>query len=271
MLEYQLVAPESFSSEQNLFIQKFKKTIALFSFRTQFIFGAKDIESRHLIATDAYAKIVGLSHGAEVGGKFDDEMPCEGTVQFAAAFVESDIALFDGRNIYKKVSKLCVHEYADGLKARLFDKYPLKHHASQSILGLIYTAQEINISQFLALVPNYLTEFGMGCELEGVHRHLVLGDVTLTDYEHEICFLLTLNWSNQQIADFLNQHRPAAHIRGPERIDKYRERICRKLKLALRSDDDLRVCLIHMGVHKKIPKLFFSRLVGPLKMRPPLL
>ena len=101
-------------------MSKFRESIFQLSGQTDMIVGAKDVNSRHLVASDAYARIVALARGADVIDRLDKEMPCEGTAQFADCYVQEDLALMRGGDPNAKASILNVHEYGDGLKARVF-------------------------------------------------------------------------------------------------------------------------------------------------------
>ena len=261
-MDYTLVAQEDFNEEQEIFVDEFRRSINLISNQTNIIMGAKDIDSRHLIATDAYAKIVALQKGVEVIDRFDREMPCEGTAQFADCYVREDQGLLHGGVIDKSISILNVHEYGDGDKARVFEKHLLKHHPTRAILGTIYSAYEIKLDSFFSIIPNYFLEFGAGCSLEKNEGALLLDTFNLTEYEHEVCFLLIMNWSFAQIASFMNKHRPRALPRVADTISKVRSRVCVKLGIQNDSLFALRDKLISLGVHRKIPEAFFKRLIG---------
>lgn len=261
-MNYSLVTPEHFTTEQKLFVENFKDLICVLSSQTNIIFGAKDVNSRHFISTDAYAHLVALPKGRDVMDRFDRDMPCEGVAQFADCFVQEDQGLLHGGAIDKKIEILNVHEYGNGLKALICDKHILKHHASQAILGTIYSAHEIDIANFFALIPNYALEFGTGCSIENVKGTLSIGDAKLTEYEHEICFLLVMNWSFTQIACFMNRHRPRLSARVADTIYKCRNRICDKLGISGYSAASFREMLINIGVHRKMPKSFFNCLIG---------
>ena len=261
-ISYSLVAPENFTAEQKLFIEDFKKSVTLISSQTDMIFGAKDINSRHFISTDAYAKIVALPKGIDVVDRLDREMPCEGTAQFADCYVQEDIELLNFGDINKKTSVLNIHEYSDGIRARIFHKNIMKLRPSHSIPGTIYSAHEIKIENFFSLIPNYIIEFGIGCSIENIDNRLNIGNEKLTEYEHEVCFLLIMNWSFRQIACFMNKHRPLDRDRVADTISKCRNRICEKLNMPNGNLSDLRDMLIGMGIHRKMPNSFFSRLLG---------
>ena len=195
-------------------------------------------------------------------GRFDRDIPCEGFAQFADCFVAEDKSLLDSGDINKKMSLLEVMDYAVGMKAFACDKHILKHHASQSILGIIYAASEIKIGNFFAIIPNYFNEFGVGCSIQDVGGSLSIDGVTLTEYEHEICFLLILNWNYNQIASFMNKHRPSVDTRVADTIYKCRNRVCEKLGIPDYTTSQFKEKLVEMGIHRKMPQSFFQRLVG---------
>jgi len=261
-LQYQLISPDQLTSEHIEFINNFKLTVSVLSSQTDFVFGAKDIHSKHFIATDAYAKLVGLSTGADIANRYDRDMPCEGTVEFADSFVCEDQALLKQNDVNKKISVLNIHKYSDGISALVFEKRLMKHHASQSILGTIYSAKEIEFSHFFTLLPSYIVEFRQGCSIECVNGALNLKNIKFSEYEHEVCFLLILNWDFKQIADFFNKYRPLENKRSVDTIYKCKNRICDKLGIASSNLILMREALINIGIHQKMPKTFFNRLLG---------
>jgi hypothetical protein len=260
---YTLVSPENFTVEQNKFVESFKESVNLISSQTDLVFGAKDINSRHLISTDTYANLVALPRGVDVVGRLDRDMPCEGTAQFADHYVQEDMELLSQGDLDRKKSILNVHEYGGGTDALVFDKYVMKHHPSQSILGIIYAAHKIEISNFLTLIPNYILEFGVGCSIENITGTLSVGSAKLTEYEHEVCFLMTMNWDFKQISCFMNKYRPTSSMRGPDTIYKCRNRICNKLDC---NPSHLREVLVGIGIHRKMPSSFFNRLIGSMPL-----
>ncbi|GGY10557.1 hypothetical protein [Paludibacterium paludis] len=264
-MSYSIVLPEDFTEEQRCFVEKFKETIQLLSDQTNdTLFGVKDVTSRHILSTDHFAKIVSLQYGRDVEGRMDYDMPCEGTAQFADCFIREDRQLIHGGNINKSMTMLNVHHYGDGLHARVFSKHLLKHFDSNSVLGTIYHGYEIQIANFLSLMPNYILEFGGGCSIEQVEGSLDIDSVTLTEYEQEICFLLLLNWDFGQIAAFMNKYRPKTHgkARVADSIIKSKNRICEKIGLPSATVSALRDALIGLGVHRKMPQSLFKRLIG---------
>jgi hypothetical protein len=155
---------------------------------------------------------------------------------------------------------LNIHNYSTGLEALISYKFPLIHQPSQSILGIVGIAHKIDLSCFFNLIPNYISEFGVCGNLENVHGTLKIGNINLTEYEHEVCFLLTtMNLSYKQIAYFMNKYRPTAIQRTADTIYKCRDRVCEKLDCEPRHFQDR---LIGMNLHNKIPSSFFNRLIG---------
>ncbi|MCD6027140.1 MAG: hypothetical protein K0R08_1659 [Solimicrobium sp.] len=259
---YELVSPEVFTSEQKQFVENFKDSISLISSQTDIILGAKDIHSRHFLSTDSYAHLVELPKGGDVTGRFDRDMPCDGTVQFAQCYVDEDYALLTQGDIDKKISVLNIHIYSQGIKALVFDKHILKHQPSYAILGTIYSAREIEISNFFTLIPNYVLEFGTECSIESIQGALDIDNIKFTEYEHEVCFLLMMNWECKDIAEFMNRYRPKVQKRTVDTIYKCRNRICEKLGIYSYNFPQLKDKLVHLGIHRKMPESFFKRLLG---------
>lgn len=260
-MNYELVPPEDFTDAHRSFIDAFRRSIDVLSSQTDVIVGAKDIHSRHVIATDAYARLVGLVKGADVTGRLDCEMPCEGTARFADCHIREDRELLCHRDADSTKSILKVYEYSDGLKALVFDKFVMKHHASRSILGIIYHAHEVDVAHLFALLPNYSLEFGSDT-LERAHLDEIVGCANLTEYEYEVGFLIAMNWSVGQISRFMNRYRPTANPRVADTIYKCKDRICEKLGIDDCRVPVLREKLLQFGIHRKMPRSFFKRILG---------
>lgn len=262
-MSFSLVAPEQFTARQQQYLEKFRRSIDLVSSQAGAIVGAKDVDSRHLIATDSYARIVGLSKGGDVTGRFDREMPCEGTAQFADCYVREDRDLLSHRDPGRMTSVINIHEYSDGLKGLVFNKFALKHRPTKSILGTIYSAYEFDISRFFAMLPNYTFEFGAGCSIARADDAPIEIETQFTEFEYEIAFLLTMGWSLGQIRDFLSEYR-----RGTEAgvIASVRT-IGDKLGGGLRGASALRDRLVELGVHRKMPKALFDHVTAAQPLR----
>jgi hypothetical protein len=261
-MPYSLVSPELFTVEQQQLVDRFKDSILAISSQNNICMGAKDIHSRHLIATDAYAQIVGLKNGQEVTDRFDRDMPCEGTAQFAADFVNEDQRLIISPDIGHSISVLNIHRYSDGLKARVFRKHILKHHESRSILGVIYYSHDVSIRKLFRVLNEYFSMFGVACSLEQADMEEKVANGILTEYEQEVCFFLLMNWNFAKIAHFMSTYRPTPHQINADSISQSTARICEKIGLPNTRLSDLRETLIYIGVHKRVPKSLFKTLLG---------
>jgi hypothetical protein len=261
METYKIVKPAEYLPEHSNFIENFKYSIQLLSTQTNNIIGLKDVDSKHIISTNAYAKIVALKNGIEVADRTDFDMPCPGTVQYAHQYVQEDQALINSKNIGIGISVLNVHNYSDGLKARVFKKHILHHVPTLSILGTIYSGYDVELKDFVNIIPNYIVQFGLTGSLE-VINNLNAGNLPLNDYEQEICFLLLLNWEPRQIAELMNTLRPRNSSRTADTIIKKKNYICQKLHIPFNRTSDLCNFLVSKGFHTKIPQSFYSRIVG---------
>lgn len=257
-MHYPLVEPEQFSEAHRTFISQFVRTIWLVSTCGGALVGAKDIHSRNLAASDAYARIVGLSSGADMVGRLDNDLPCEDVAQFSSCYVRSDRRLLDRTHLGATQTVLNIHRYATGLKALVFDKSLLKHHPSKSILGIVFSAYETNVKRFTALFPTYWTHFGFGCSIERVDHPAIDGLGRLSLLEHEVAFLLALGLDTEAIAHFLPRLRPGPGID----VDAALFGLADKAVAAGVAVADLRECLVEAHVHERMPKSFFAKVVG---------
>lgn len=258
---YRIVKPEEFTLEHSNYIDSFKKSIKMVSSHMNIIFGAKDIESRHIISTDSYAQIVGLKYGEEVSARFDRDMPCDGTAQYEKSYIKEDLSLIRSLNPEKNISILNVHHYSDGLKARIFKKRLLCHSNSQSILGTVYSGFDIELKNILNIIPSYIIKFGATGSLS-IGNQKLSNNIQLNNYEQEICFLLLLNWEFKQIANFMNEIRPLQNERNANTIIKKKNYICEKLNLDTTNVTDLQSFLVSIGFHNSMPTTFYNRIIG---------
>jgi hypothetical protein len=256
-MNYDPVSPENFTEEQKQFLEAAKKSVHIVFSHPKIIFGIKDVNSKHIITTNCAASLIGLSHGEEVEGRFDSDFPCK-VSEFAQDFVDEDNELLSHQDINRQKSILSVSEYATGMKSLLVTKYLLGHAPSKSILGIIYSANEIDLSYFFTALPNYLYEFGGG-SIQNINEALKIGDIHLTTYEHEVGFLIAMNWDPEHIASFMNKHQPHSIPQTTDIIDECQDIICQKLNC---KPAHLRDKLIDISLHKKMPDSFFHQLIG---------
>lgn len=257
-MHYVLVEPEHFTEAHHRFIQQFSHIVELTSSSGDAIVDAKDVRSRHLTATDAYAHIVGLSLGRDVMGRMDGDMPCEDFARFAQCFSRQDRRLLRCAHVGAVQTVLNIHRYATGTKALVFDKFLLKHHPSQSVLGVVYSAYEIGVERFTLLFPHYWEQFGFGCSIERMDHPAVDGLGKLSILEHEVAFLLAVGFDTEAIGHVLPRLRP-----GPGTdVDAALFGIADKAAAAGVPMANLRSCLIEAFVHERMPKSFFAKVVG---------
>ena len=262
-MSYILVAPENFTPEHKQIIEKIKEAARSVSPQRKLILAAKDINSRFVISNDAGAIFMGMKKGEDITGMLDSDIPCEGIASYADNFVQEDQQIVKSGDENKELTILEIYEYCTGIMSFLTRKSTIKHDHSHSILGVTFEAMEIKLTDFITFIPNYFTEFGQRGSINKGDRILQLEDVGLTEYEHEICFLLTLNWNYRQIANFMNKYRPLPEgDRVADTLYKCINRIRDKLDITDCNDTSFREMLIHVGVHQKMPPSFFNRLIG---------
>jgi len=258
---YCLVQPNEYNEEQKKFIEKIKETICIISAQTDLILGAKDVNSHPLILTDACSRLLDLPRYTDEDHVNRCATTCTAQQRVLTEDDQEDRDLLMQGDINKKISVLTALPCRDGLRAMVFDKQLLKHVPSQSVLGIFFSAREIELQQCFTVIPNFVLEFGTGVSIEKSHGPLNLRQVKFSEYEHEVCYLMTMNWTCRQIADFFNQYRPKAVPRCVDTIYKCRNRICDKLGITDYSTEKLRVQLISMGLHRKMPQSFFNRIL----------
>ena len=257
-MSYRLVAPAQYTEDHQRFVERFRQSVMKISSRSRAIIGGKDIDSRHLIATDAYALLVALPRGVDATGRFDRDMPCEGTACFADCFVREDADLLSHRDGKRTKAVLNIHEYADGLDALVFGKFVMKHEPSRAILGTIYSASRIEMGTFSRILPNYRSEFGTGCSLEKVEGDVDLFGTTFSELEYEVCFLLALNWSCEQIAGWLLRYHPVSRKGAEHTLHSIGDKLAAHGAGTL----TLREQLVAAQVHRRMPKTMFDRIAG---------
>ncbi len=266
-MSYSLVEPEQFTDEHRSFIERFAKTIRAASSSSNVVTSAKDVRSCHLTASDAYARIVGLSSGNEVVGQMDRDMPCEGTAAFADCFVREDRRLLESGDIRAMKSVLNIHQYDTGLGALVFDKFLLKHHPSNSVLGIINCAHEADLERFVALFPGYWSQFGLGCSIERTRSETIDSIGTLSVAEYEVAFLLALGHDAKAIACFLRRSRRCTAIDADADVDTALRTIADKMASAGIAASNIRDRLIEARVHQRMPASLFDQVVGQTNLR----
>lgn len=271
MNNYNLVLPEQYSSEQMKFIESVSQSIQLLSSQLHLTFSAKDIQSRHIISTDTYARIVGLNSASEVIGKLDAEFPSYINSQLPNEFVAQDQLLIKSMDVTKTIETINTTRYGDGLKSRRCKKSLLHHKETNSILGIILTLQEIDLVDALNILPQYFFNSGVWgiCQTSNNLSDSIVDNRldALNEYEKEICFLIIHQWTPNQIAVFMNTFRPVDKPRSADTIIKKRNYICQKLGLKLNTNYALTEYLMATNLRFQIPESFYSKNIGSKAFR----
>jgi hypothetical protein len=262
MSSYKLILPENFTKDHIDYIKGFRRSVIALSGKSNTMFGAKDINSRHIISTDSVARIVGLKNGNEMQDRLDSQLPCPGVAENADYYQKEDLSLINTLNINKMISTLNIHHYDDGLKARIFRKYILHHHSSEFILGTIYSGHNVVLKDTLKIIPSYIARYDITSSIQSIDKDILINGVKLTNYEQEICFLIMLNWGLKQIADFMNRYQPRIKERTLNAIVRKKNNLCHKFNLSSNKITDLQDFLVSIGFHNKIPAFFFDRMIG---------
>lgn len=258
-MSYLITPTEQFTPEQRIFMDKAVDSIIHLSESTSVIAGIKDVHSRHLISTDAYANLVAFECGADVAGHLDREMPNEGTACFADKFVQEDLALLECSDPYKTISVLNVHYYGgDELEAKVFFKKAIRHDASKALLGVHYSARDVDMGNLIWLLQDYQKMFGPGCSIQQTMGDIAITHGQLTAYEQKVCFFLLLNWNAKHIQDYLDK------IESPDlqNIQHTIGKISEKLGLSSARISVLRDKLISMDMQTRMPQTLFQNLIG---------
>lgn len=253
-----ILRPHEFTEQDKTYLAKLTSSINQVASLSNLIMGFKDVDSIHMHCSPEYAKIVGLKHHLDIVGRSDFDMPCDGTSQFAAQYIAEDRSIIESTNLDSALTTLNIHNYADGLKTRVFEKKTIYNPDSNSILGIFYSGNSVEVSEFLNIIPNYHLKFGSIDSLALISNK----SLALNSYEEEICYLLIMNWDLKQIAHFMNINRPLKAARTSDTIRKKKDYICNKLNVKPNSIANLVEFLISIGFHKTIPESFFARIIG---------
>ncbi len=262
MSSYKLVIPKNFTKDHLDYIKEFKRSVTALSGKSNPMFGAKDVNSRHIISTDSVAKVLGLKNGNDMQDRLDSQVPCPGVAENADYYAREDLSLMNTLNVNNMISTLNIHHYDDGLKVRIFRKYILHHPSSQSILGIIYSGHNVVLKDILKIIPSYIARFDITSSIQSIDKEILINGVKLTNYEQEICFLIMLNWGLKQIADFMNRYQPGTRQRTLNTIVRKKNNLCQKFNLASNKIIDLQDFLVSIGFQNKIPAFFFDRMIG---------
>lgn len=261
-----LLHPDEFNAEHQAFIDELRQAITALSEQAEVVCGMKDVESRNIIASNAAARLFGLKDGRDVEGLLDRDMPCEGTARFADDYVSEDREVMAHADDDGHLAVLAIQEFANGIKGFVCEKQALVHPGSGSVLGTLFASQEVDLSDFLAVLPHHFDAFGIGAQWVAP-RTAVLSGTAPTEFEHEVTFLIGAGWQSDEIARFMSHHRPGTIAQEPEGVERCAREVAAQLGLPGGDMGALRAKLISMGVHRKVPRTLFRRLYGRRPLR----
>jgi hypothetical protein len=262
MEKYKIVKPENYTKEHLGYIDQFRDSMTFVASQADFMCLLKDVNCRSIIGSDVSAKTFGFKAGKDFAGKLIADFPCESIASHAAQIIQQEQELINTYDVSKNSEVLCVFEYCDGLKARVANKRLFYHQPSASILGIIGTATNVQLRDFINIVPTYILRFGVLGSIEAMKQEVNIQGTVLNEYEQEICFLFLLGWSFQQVAEFMDVFRPNDTPRAIDTIVKKKNYICHKLGLTNTNLKILCEYLFSVGFHKKMPESFYSKMIG---------
>lgn len=250
------LAPHEFSPEHVEYLKQYQDFIRCLTIHNrELIMGVKDINSRYLITNDAHAVAVGMKCGKDMIGLTDGDMACKEIASYCHQYQTEDQQIIRNMDLNSTYTYLKVHHYADGFKARIIKKSVMYHKESNVVLGISFNGYEIKLSSLFSLMPNYanlISKSNIAQQRVSKKKYSVNG-ISLTQYEYEICYLLTIGWGYGEIADFLNKHNfDNKSTRNADTIKKVKNTICRKLGL-FGHVSYLREMLMCFDVHIQAP------------------
>ncbi|MCC2644390.1 MAG: hypothetical protein K0R94_168 [Burkholderiales bacterium] len=262
MKKYNIVKPEDYTKEHFEYIHKFRESTDFLATQMELMFFVRDVNSKFIMGTDISATKFGLKSGKDFIGKFTHELPCESVANHAWQIVRQEQSLIETYDINKSIEVLNVFEFTDGLKARMATKRLFYHQETSSILGVSSYAINVELKDFINIIPSYILRFGAIGSIESMQQDTQIDNVILSEYEQEICFLLMLGWDFKQITDFMDIFRPRKVPRTIDAIIKKKNYICGKFGITNTSLKNLCEYLFSIGFHHKMPESFYSRIIG---------
>lgn len=257
-----VLQPYEFLPEHIAYINQYRESIRFISENNcGLIMGLKDVDSHYLITNAAHSRAVGIKSSEDMIGLSDDQLPYISDSPFAEQYKREDKYII--KHPHLTYSYVKVHQYADGLKARIIHKSAMYHAKSDTILGIVFSGYEVDFSSLFKLVPNYenLIEKADTMKLLPNKDKLIINGISLTPYEHEVCYLLSNGWSCEEIADFMNHRSLNKPKKTGDTITKTKNRIC--LKFLIPSQlYYFRQALRKLQIHHKPPLSITQAFIG---------
>ncbi len=251
------VSSKMLSEEELAYFNEQKSLISsLNKLNPGLIAGIKDVDSVHIISTDAYAKCVGLDNGTEVFGRTDFDMPCEGTSSCAEQYQNEDKIVF---STAKGIQTSNCHLYSTGIEMQVYTKTPIIF--KNKILGLFYSADR---QQFLPPEIGLLIQKFGNNSLKIISKEHIFKDKNgysykfASDFQLELCFYVMLGYSDKEIVKLLESSRKFPEI-NTNKVVQSRRQICERiLNLDGLMSDLMRSKLEAIGFTKTIPSSVYK-------------
>ena len=261
--KYRLVAPESYTTAQAKYIKDFVHSVEVLSQHSNLMLIMMDTNCHFITGTDLSAGKFGLKSGADLVGRSWLDIPCKSIVEFGEELNRQAKQIMSVKNLDNVVETLNVFEFSDGLRARVSSNRVFYDKASKAILGKVGVAHDVELKDFINIIPSYILRFGALGTIDRIDQKTIIADdLKLNDYEQELCFLFLLGWSFTQVAEFMNIYRPNETPRNGDTIIKKKNYICQKLRIPTTNINDLCEYLFAINFHKKMPRTFYAQIIG---------
>jgi hypothetical protein len=260
-----ILKPHEFLPEHEKMIRDYKLAIKILSTHfNDLIIGIKDVDSKYLVTNNGHMKALGLKNESDIIGYDDSELANPTTLPYVSDYKLEDITVV--KNL-QKMSILKVHDYADGLKTRIIHKIPFYHKESNSVIGIGFFGCVINLSNLLHLIPNYANVINKVKiqQHKSSSEKFLINDISFTEYEYEICYLLSVKWSFGEIAHFMNIRSIDKKDRTADTIKKTKDNICRKFGI-LGHLSNLTKILNDFNIHLNPPQSILSAFYGCIEI-----
>ena len=244
-------------STRHPIIQQALDSIKFFS-KIKYVFVLKDHNLRILAMTDFAAYVFGVADLTNVIGKTVMEVAYDKHPKMSKQIAQLDEYLINSD--LESLSSISFFNYADGVQARLVIRYKLVDPETKAFLGILYQEIPSGIDNKCATIMDSLGEQQFASlEFPDLSPNSTIEK--LTQYEHEICFLITIGWGLSQIHKFLERLYPEKS-RTLDAVIKKKNAICYKFNIENNHIETLRRFLLKHNVYRKIPESLLTHLVG---------
>jgi DNA-binding CsgD family transcriptional regulator len=222
-------------------------TTYLNSFYLQFdndIAGIKDNQSRYLLVTQKYAKLLGFNNASELIGLSDGDANTS-IASYEKIFYQQDRLVEQTRE-----SLICMdnHYYGHGFDSYLFNKTPVINPRTKNVLGVRLVATKplllLPVRLALEMQQASVAKYPLSPEI-GSEQKL---DVKLTERQHLVLFLVMNGYSQGDIVKtfrLLKEQISEAAVKDVMRV--------LKIKFDVKNKEELIKKAIRNGLHTHVP------------------